>query len=347
MNGAKFLDDLDNFGKDDEPKLPKLDFEKGSFHVKDVKKQMDESFRKGKARGLTTHIPAVDKHFSWKVGELTCVTGYAQNGKTEFTLYLMLLMALYEGWRWIVYSPENYPADELFDTLIHTYIGESVDPAYANQMPFREYERGQEFINEHFTYIYPGEVHTPEVIREYVAYWLAKKKYHGTLKDPWNKMTHLFMGREDQYLASQFPLEQKVARENQICSIIAAHPRSPGFKKGDSYDAPSQYQLSGGAMWDNMFDNILCVHRPEYLNDKSSTITQFHSLKIKKQKLVGIPGMVEFDFERRSNRYLFNGSSPLVKPGIQPQYIESAKPSSFPVSEFESPNLPPQDDLPF
>lgn len=336
MKGKDFLEGLDEFeAKDQYQKdLPKIDFEKGTFRAGDVKDKMLHTFNNGKPRGITTHIPAINPHFSWKRGELTAITGYPQNGKTEFTLFMMLMMAIYEGWRWIVFSPENYPEDELFDTLIHTYIGESVDPSYSNQMKQADYLRGIDFVHEHFTYIYPNEVHTPEVIREYVSYHVAKDKYDGTLKDPWNKMLHIFSGRDDQYLAYQFPLEQKMTRENKLCSIITAHPRSPGkLKKGDPYPCPTQYDLAGGAMWDNMFDNILATHRPEYLENKASTLTEFHSLKIKKQKLVGIPGVVQFDFERRSNRYLYNGASPIIKPGIQEEYLVQT--NKLPESSFE------------
>lgn len=327
--GTDLLEGLDRETK--APDLPKIDFEKGIYRVDDVRKEMEFQFKNGKPRGLTTHIHDLDTYFTWKSGELTCVTGYPGNGKTEFTLFLMLLKAMYAGWRWIIFSPENYPAEELYDTLIHTYIGRSVDPIYADQMTMIQYQAGADFIREHFVYVYPREAHTPEVIREYVGYLTGKESFNGTLKDPWNKMMHIYTGREDQYLATQFPAEQKMARELGLCSVITAHPRAPGnLKAKDDYPAPTQYSLSGGAMWDNMFDNILAIHRPEYLSDKASTLTEFHSHKIKKTKLVGVRGMLEFDFDRRSNRYLYNGASPLVRPGVQPEVEMTYHPNRMP-----------------
>ncbi|MBA9078298.1 DnaB-like helicase C-terminal domain-containing protein [Rufibacter quisquiliarum] len=343
--GAEFLQEEEVLEQRQLPKeSPRLDFKKGIYRVSDVSKEMDHTFHNGKPRGITTHIPDLDAHFTWKSGELTCVTGYPQHGKTEFTLFLMLLKAVYEGWRWVIFSPENYPAPELFDTLIHTYIGMSVDPYYGNRMSHNQYQRGKEFIDAHFVYVYPQEAHTPEVIREYVEYLTSGETFSGTLKDPWNKMVHSYTGRDDLYLASQLPLEQKVAREKNLCSIITAHPRAPGnLKNGDDFPHPTQYNLSGGAMWDNMCDNILCLHRPDFLMDKTSTRTQFHSLKIKKQKLVGIPGMVEFMFERRSNRYLYNGASPLVRPGVQPEIEMTHHVSKIPGTpgrDFIEPKFP-------
>jgi hypothetical protein len=317
------------------PKLPKLDFKSGIIRVGDVSSSMDQTFKHGKKRGDTTHITAVDMHFTWKRGELTCVTGWPQGGKTEFTLFLMLLKAMFDGWKWAVFSPENHPADELFDTLIHTYIGQSTDPKYPNQMTMAQYQKGKEFIHEHFIYVYPKELHTPETIREYFAYIASIEKIDGTLKDPWNKMVHTYAGREDQYLATQFPIEQRFAREQDLCSIITAHPKSPGrLEQGKPLPIPDQYWISGGQMWDNMFDNILAVHRPEYHLNKGSTAAQFISHKIKKQKLVGIPGSVDFDFERKSNQYLYNGASPLIKPGLQTT-LHPNPGHNLPESDFE------------
>lgn len=327
---GKFSQQLEGIGPDvKELLLPKIDFKKGIYRVSDVSKDMDHTFKYGKKRGETTHIPVVDSHFSWKRGDLTCVTGFPQSGKTEFTLFLMLLKSIRDGWKWVVFSPENYPADELFDTLIHTYIGRSVDPKYSDQMTNAEYQRGKEFVNEHFIYVYPQELHTPDIIREYFSYIVANEKIDGTLKDPWNKMTHLFDGREDQYLATQFPVEQRFGRENDLCNIITAHPKSPGrIAKGEALPIPDQYWLAGGQMWDNMFDNVLTIHRPNYHISKADTTTWFISQKIKKQKLVGIPGTVEFNFERKENRYLYNGACPLITPGIQPEYVQTALPES-------------------
>lgn len=341
MNTPEDLLNRLDFKEKIEPNKPKLDFKKGILRVADVSKSMDYTFKNGKKRGLTTHITAVDPHFTWKPGELTCMTGWPQHGKTEFTLFLMLLKAIHAGWRWAVFSPENHPADELFDTLIHTYIGQSVDPRYSNQMSFAQYQRGKEFVNEHFLYIYPNEIHTPYTIREYFAYITAAEKINGTLKDPWNKMAHKRNPGDtiEDYLASHFPVEQRFAREQDISSIITAHPVSPRsigkLTKGEALPVPDQYSLSGGAMWDNMFDNILCVYRPFYHEDKSRTEVQFISHKIKKQKLVGIPGSVDFDFERKSNQYLYNGASPLIKPGLQTT-LHPNPGHNLPASDFET-----------
>ena len=64
-------------------------------------------------------------------------------------------------------------------------------------------------------------------------------------------------------------------------------------------------------MWGNKMDNIMVIHRPKFLTDPMDTTVEVHVRKIKKQKLVGIPGTCVFDFKRSTNRYYIDGISPL------------------------------------
>jgi hypothetical protein len=67
--------------------------------------------------------------------------------------------------------------------------------------------------------------------------------------------------------------------------------------------APTQFKLSGGAMFNNMFDNIIVVFRPEREIDPKSRRVQWIVKKIKKQGTRGGEGTVEMNFSRINNRY--------------------------------------------
>ena len=86
--------------------------------------------------------------------------------------------------------------------------------------------------------------------------------------------------------------------------IIITHPKGNLTKKstGD-YEKPNVYDLSGGAMWSNKCDNVLCTYRPYYTSDKANRSIEFTSQKIKKQKLCGIPGDVMMTFRISEMRY--------------------------------------------
>ena len=283
--------------------------------VDSVWESMKYSFKHGKARGTTTHFPDFDENFTWKKGELTLIIGKGNSGKTEFILQLMLLKSVNEGWKWGIFSPENYPADEFYDTLIHAYIGKTTDPYWKqDQMTLQEYEKGYKFINEHFFYIYPEALHTIEEIESHFMSLIEEKKINGTLIDPFNQIISPTYERDDQFLSKFLTVRKTFAIKNDLCDVICTHPKNMYKNKDGEYDVPDAYDIAGGAMWINKIDNLLSVHRPNYVKSPQDSTVEIHVKKIKKQKLVGIPGMKTFDFSRRQNRYYLNGNSPLDKP---------------------------------
>lgn len=286
-----------------------------------VRSKMMNTFINGKSRGETTHFESIDPHFTWKKDSLICHTGYPGHGKTELILNLMLTKSVHASWRWALYCPENMPADELYDSLIHSYIGRSTDKTFGNCMTPEEYEKGAEFINRHFILIDPDNP-TLEIILQNFEFLIGQGRIDGCLIDPWNQVLHEMDQREDLYLSNQLLKAKKFCKVHNIVLVISAHPTKPYIEKGN-LPTPSEHTLSGGAMWNNKCDIILVVHRPNYFNDPTSKDVQLHSRKIKKQKLVGIPGVVNLSFSRATNRYYeANGNSPL-------QYITVPRQSSY------------------
>jgi hypothetical protein len=315
-----------------------IDFSKCFRRAGDVRERMKHGFKHGKKRGETTHVKKLDAHFRWKPGFLYCMTGWPQHGKTEMTQYLALLKAFFEGKKWAIHSPENYPEEEFFDTLAHTFAGMSTNPYHHNQMPEVKYDEAIDFIHEHFFYVYQdGAAHTPEFLREAYAYLHAEFGLFGTITDPWNKLAHVRRGlRDDEYLAEQLPQEQQQGRELGIVKVICAHPKSPGrLEKGAPLPIPDQYWLAGGQMWDNMCDVIACTYRPNYHTDKTDTLVELYTHKVKKQSLMGIPGKVEFNYSRHEARYYMEGACPLV-----PEVVGAPAFKPLPESTFEDEKAP-------
>ncbi len=297
---------------DEKPEVSKLKFEQGIKRVSDVRERMSDTFKKGKERGASTGFSSMNSMFSWKKGYMYCITGYPGHGKSEITLQMMLVKSVHDGWRWAIYSPENYPVDELYDNLIHAYIGKTLDSRYPLRMSEKEYEEGMDFIDNHFVVIDPVEDPTPEVILMYFGHLVKTEVINGCLIDPWNQMIHSYDGREDVYLSNEFTKIKGFARRNNQYMVITAHARTPKKNADGSLPMPDQYSLSGGAMWDNKMDVIAAIFRPNYHKDKKDTLVEFVSHKIKNQKLAGIPGSTELTFDRKTNRYYeMNGESPL------------------------------------
>jgi hypothetical protein len=119
-------------------------------------------------------------------------------------------------------------------------------------------------------------------------------------------------------------MEKKFAVDNNVIFYIITHPRGDGEVFKDNYKLPKIYALSGGAMWANKADNVLCIHRP-YFNDWENKAVIFSSQKIKKQKLNGIPGEVSLQYDRFTARYCQdNGFTP-----FEPESAEMEIPINF------------------
>jgi hypothetical protein len=336
-----FLNQLSEFESVNPPETkttplpPGFDCSKLIRNLDDCRPEMKRRFREGKRRGETTHIAEVDRHFTWKKGFLVALTGWPQHGKSELALFLALTKSLFSGWKWLVYSPEAGNAEELYDQLAHTYIGQSTDPFYKNQMTEKEYDIALDFIKTRFLVIdddlldeYELEP-SPEVLRAIAEQCKTKFNIDGVIKDNWNNLIHDLEIRDDKYLQVQLRAEKRMSIKLDIVNIILVHPRSwAGPFPEDGVPIPKPNMIANGAMWDNKCDVIGAVHRPNYHKDRTDREAIFETHKVKQQKLVGLPGRVEMYFNPTENRYYINGRTPIAPVGLQPDYLWKDLPES-------------------
>lgn len=333
----------------DEAKQPPL---QDVVYLDNVRERMRHQFRHGKEKGTTTYFQSIDPHFTWKRGEVTIMGGIPNHGKTTILLQLMLIKSVKEGVKWAVFSPENSPADEFYDPLIEAYIGKGVDPAFPQtQMTPEEYERGMDFVGNHFFYVFPEqEIPTPVYINSKFKELIMRHGVDGCLIDPFNQMDKFKgwdMSKIDQYISDFLTHEKRFAQMHNIYKLIIAHPIKQQKNKDGGYDAPTAYDLHGGSMWYNKADNILCYHRPHIYDEEKSTIGMFISQKIKKQKLVGLPGEVELGYSRKNNRYLENGVSPFELIGTNQANPTHPAQMELPKLRVSTPNEFEQEEAPF
>ena len=129
----------------------------GIFTVKSEQDYMIDVFNNGKKKGLTTGYQVLDNHYTLRTSELDVWTGIPGSGKTMMAMQIMLNASVLYGWKWGIFSPENYPVGDLFDTLAEMYIGNTSDVDVNDRMSIYEYEKAIEFLNDHFFAIYPED----------------------------------------------------------------------------------------------------------------------------------------------------------------------------------------------
>jgi len=278
----------------------------------DVKSEALSIFNNGYESAMSTHVPYFDNQFKFKKGEITLLSGIGNYGKSTFLKYLLILQVLHEGKKFALFSPEDNPAAEFYHDLVEICLGMRLTPDNPSKVHQSEYERWYDFISQHIFYVYPKTVApTPEYIKERFLELIIKEKIDGCIIDPFNQLTNDYAShgnRSDKYLEYLLADFARFAQNNQTLFVIVAHPKAMRKDKDSlNYPEPDVFDIADGAMWNNKMDNILIFHRPFHGEDKTSPICTISSKKIRRQKIVGIPGTIQIEYDRRKRRYIFFG----------------------------------------
>ena len=277
----------------------------------DMRQRMLDFYDKGWPIGQTTHFSALDDHFKWLRSDITLFTGIPGDGKGTFIRQLALIKSVKDGWKWACFVPEDFPIEMFYEDLCHAFLSQTLDKRYEGVRAKREdFEFAMSFIKDHFFCIYPmpdaksGEFALPtnEWINKRIRFLKLKYGVNAYIKDPWNKIFHDIKQREDQYLMSEISKEKFFAAAFDA-AVYVAHPTKLPKEKGGGYAPPTAYNISGGAMFFNMFDNILTIYRPNRWTSDNDKLVHVITQKIKKQKQVGRLGTTHMAYEFKENRY--------------------------------------------
>lgn len=291
----------------------------GVFTLQDNFDSMLNGFRYGLKRGETTYCDEIDKAWKWRTGEVTLWTGYQNEGKSLMLNQLSLIKSYWDGDKFAVFSPENIPMDDFYNDYIEMFIGKTCDKYYGEyQMTEPEYLEASSFVDKHFFLIYPEYDFKLSTILSKVEFLVRKYGIRHLIIDPYNTIEHLMNAgeREDLYISRFMAMLKKFAVLNDISIHLVAHQLTARKNKedGNRYFKPDLNNIKGGGTFADKADNVVFVWRPNRAIDFRDTEVMFASQKIKKQKLVARPCEIEnIHFDFKSNRYLFNGVSPLTK----------------------------------
>jgi twinkle protein len=277
----------------------------GIFYVADLADTMLDNFDHGIRMGESTHMGDLDTIFRWKKGTVNLWTGYANTGKTIFFLQAALTKSILDGWKWCVFSPENYPACDFYDDIIEMYVGKNVTDIYGNRMTRSEYVEAMEFLNNHFIFVYPEDNHTVETLHEKFQYLILKHGINGVLIDPYNQLDKSFTGtRVDEEISEFMNTVKRFTLKYNIVYNIIIHPKNPPqVKTGEALPIVDRYDLNGGAMWANKSDHLLSVYRPNAHVNKLDPVTHVYQQKVKRKRTGGDYGYAEFIWNFKQSRF--------------------------------------------
>jgi twinkle protein len=268
----------------------------------------------------------MENNFAWKRTHQNVFIGYPNDGKTAFTLFLMVIKSLYDGWKWVVWSPEMKSAsfmnnkieinyNDLINDIVWSLSGKTpykhiAEKYNQERVNIQEYLAHCEWVKEHFVFIEPKD-RRPQAIMDLLAKIHAQHGFDGTLIDPFKNIKQEIRERDDIYLQQLFSDTKDFAVETNSVLNWIAHPKANVQRIVDQTLMPcDQYMISGGAAWDQSMDGIYSVFRPNLLDDIRDPNVWFLNLKQRKQALVAERGTVkDIYLDIRQNRYIFGLSN--------------------------------------
>lgn len=277
----------------------------------DVKDAAFSIYKNGYEKVLPVNIPALDERFKLKRGEITLLSGIGNYGKSAFWKWYMIVRVVQFGEKFACFVPEDNPAGDYYHELTEILLGCDLTPDNPHKPKDEVYLNAYDFLDRHIFFIYPKELApTPEYIKERFLEMIVKEKVDGVLIDPFNQMTNDYGkagGRSDKYLETILGDFSRFAQTNSVYFVVIAHPHSLVKGKDGNYPCPDVFDLNDGAMWNNKMDNIIIYHRPFMQTDPNNPLAEFHSKKIRKQRIVGKKGFTLFDYDWKSRRFYFDG----------------------------------------
>jgi len=294
---------------------------KSIFRLSDLRGEI-LSFRKnGLKRGGYCGFPEFHKYYSMKKGSTTYIVAPAAVGKSEFVKELMLNTAMFEDWRWVVFSPETGSPKEVFADLLWGYIGKPIVTGEGfDGATDAEVEAGMEFVDKHFYVLDVGlmdlsvQTYFSE-IRELID---SGVQVDATLIDPVTEMDiYTGGGARDLELGKFLTGIRRMSGAYNIHSVLAFHTKSIGLKQTKDiygqdiryYPPPQMDDIAGGLQSSRKGFFILGLWRPplNVINPDTDQPYERNTLYVEvlkaKPKAIGRTGKVMFKYNTYSTRF--------------------------------------------
>lgn len=255
---------------------------------------------RGLDTGKSTGWASVSELFRVVPGQLSIVTGYPNSGKSEFVDALTVNLAEHHGWRFVIASMENPPAEHRAK-LVEKHIGKPFR-RYGPGTPVmsdEEVRAGAQWVRERFTFLEVGGAEPPLLEEILSRTLLLSRSRQGLVIDPWNELES---GRdrdekETDFVSRMLGMLKRFGREMGLHVWVVAHPAKVYTQDGKPR-LLGLMDISGSAHWANKADLGIVVHRP----DLTAFETEIHVRKVR-FKHVGKVGFCKLKWDKNTGRY--------------------------------------------
>ena len=276
-------------------------------------KRVSRLWEKGLPPGSATGWQNVDKHYTVAPGQLTILTGWPGSGKSEWLDALLLNLAK-QGWRFALFSPENYPPEIHIAKFLEKFVGKPFGNGLTPRMTEDECSEAMTEIDEWFGFIIPKAttertnfsveqiLGAAELQFRSASLWHGKEHALGLVIDPWNELEHLRPQHmsETEYVSATLSAVRAWARLHRVHVWIVAHPQKLRRDDLGKLPVPRPDAISGSIHWWNKADNALTIWRE--MDDQAKAEVSVFVWKVR-FKHIGRPGEVQLHYDRVTGRY--------------------------------------------
>lgn len=272
----------------------------GIYEAKHFFDKVRDIYENGLGSGLSTGYEDIDPLYTIAEGQITVVTGNPSSGKSEFIDQIMMNLAENHDYSFAVCSFENEPHIHI-PKLASKYLRKPFQKGLDNRMSPEELRAAQEFIQDHFTFLYHADgSHAPlDDIISRLKTAVLRNGIKGCVIDPYNYIEKPRDLAETEWVSELMSRLRLFAQAHEIHIWFVAHPtKMPRDQNGD-YPAPKGYDISGSAAWYAKADCGLTVHRPDRVYGKTSEV---HIWKCR-HSWIGKEGVAEVVFNKETSQY--------------------------------------------
>jgi len=225
--------------------------------------RVQDLWRKGTGKGVSTGYTSLDQIYTVAPGQLTVVTGYPSNGKSNFVDQLMVNLAKQHQWKFAVCSFENQP--EVHITRFMEIYAEKRFFEGTHRMNDEERESSFKWVTDHFLFMDSETVEpaTIDSILSRAQAAVARLGIRGMVIDPYNYIDMKNRGdSETGAISDMLTRVQAFAKAFGVHVWFVAHP-SKVQRSGNDLPRPDGMAISGSMAWWAKADCGLTVHRAQ------------------------------------------------------------------------------------
>lgn len=264
--------------------------------------RLGELYDAGLARGDSTGWKSVDELYTVAPGLVTVITGWPGSGKSEWTDALASNL-IDQGWRFVWYSPENFPVEVHLSKLIEKRAGKPFGRGPTDRISRDEVQAIAMALHGRIAFIDCGDeaLDIGQILGESwkMLSMVRKTERRALVIDPWNEVRHLRENGETEtdYISQALGFVRRWARTHNIHVFIVAHPAKQPRDNG-KLPIPKPDMIAGSQHWWNKADQCIAVYR-DYSDTQE---VQIHVQKVR-FKHHGRIGMATLTYDRVTGRY--------------------------------------------